>query len=208
MNPSEIQSLLEQAKSSRAVSPAGIHTFALYWITWEAYRTRMLAVATRLRGWRIADAYLAIGTRRISTQTTYKECFRNVTGVQLAQQSGMAARVLANLDKLESLRHRLIHGYRSANPDLIEAANSFLDAVLTHHEKVFSKLMIPLEDGTQVPLGNVLTQRPGDGRGIQIKNDCETLRSCFGISCNKGRSKLPDRSIINTLEKITSNLGN
>lgn len=68
MKPSEIRFLLTQAKIARGQSPTGIHTFALYWITWEAYRTRMLAVAARLRGWSIEDAYFAIGVKRISNR--------------------------------------------------------------------------------------------------------------------------------------------
>ncbi|MEP0923439.1 hypothetical protein [Leptolyngbya sp. ST-U4] len=206
MNPSEISSLLQQAKASSEVFPAGIHTFALYWITWEAYRTRMLAVATRLRGWRIADAYLAIGTRKISTQKIYKRCFKGVTGVELSEQPGIVARVLPNLDLIESLRHRLVHGYRSANPELIQASNEFLDAILTHHEKVFGKIVIPLQDGTQIQLGNVLAKRPCDGRGIPIQNNYELLKPCFELKDTAKRDGLPDRSIVHTLEKIVVHL--
>jgi hypothetical protein len=181
MKPSEIHALLQQAKASREHSPAGIHTFALYWITWEAYRTRMLAVAARLRGWRIEDAYFAIGVKRISNQTTYRCCFKDITGVQLSEQPGLVGSVWNILSEIEVLRHRLIHGHRSANPVLIEQAIQFLDSVLTHQERVFSKMRVPLQDGTSARLGNVLAQRPGAGRGIATHLDRQSLITCLKL---------------------------
>jgi hypothetical protein len=206
MKPSEIHSLLKQAKAAYKDSSAGIHTFALYWITWEAYRTRMLAVAARLRGWRIEDAYLAIGTKKISTQKSYKWCFKAVTTVQLAEQSGIVASVLSHLDSIEIIRHRLIHGYRSTSPDLIHSANQFIDSILTHQEKVFSALIIPLKDGKQIQIGNVLSQRPASGRGIPIDKNYESIKECFGLKETDMPRTSPNRSIIQALEKIVTKL--
>jgi len=195
MKPSEIHSLLTQAKASREVSPAGIHTFVLYWITWEAYRTRMLAVAARLKGWRIEDAYFAIGARRISSQNTYRSCFKDITGIQLAEQSGLLGRVWSLLNDIEVLRHRLIHGHRSANPALIEQSSQFLDSILTHQERVFSKLLIPLQDGTSARLGNVLAQRPGTGRGIAVQRDRQSLMVDLRLE-ERTPAKLPEHNAI------------
>jgi hypothetical protein len=206
MKPSEIQSLLKQAQALRAVEPSGIHTFALYWITWEAYRTRMLAVAARLRGWKIEDAYTAIGSRRISTQKTYKQCFKAATDVQLAEQRGLLGKVIKCLDEIEALRHRLVHGYRSASPELITAANRFLDTILTHHEQVFGQLLLPLQDGTQIPLGNVLSHRPGSTRKIPLQSSLEALRECFGLNDSHQPEKLSHQSIIQASENVVSRL--
>jgi hypothetical protein len=207
MKPSEIQSLLNQAKAARELSPAGIHTFALYWITWEAYRTRMLAVAARLRGWRIEDAYFAIGAKRISSQTTYKRCFKDITSVQLAEQSGLLGSAWNLIDEIEVLRHRLIHGHRSANPALIEQASQFLDSILTHQEKVFSKLLIPVKDGTLTKLGNVLAQRPGAGRGIATNLDRQSLLTHLKLE-NQTPAKLPEHdTILKRLANVVETLG-
>lgn len=206
MKPSEIQALLSQAQQSYITSPAGVHTFALYWITWEAYRTRLLAVAIRLCGWRIEDAYQAIGCKKISTQKTYRKCFKDVVGVHLAEQRGDVASVFNQFDNLEALRHRLIHGYRTADPAVIQAANQFIDAVLTQQEKVFSRLSIPLNNGSQVQLGNVLAQRPASGRAIAIQHDLATLKQRFEVAATAQSGRSLDRSIIPTLERLTRKL--
>ena len=205
MKPSEIHSLLGQAKALREVSPAGIHTFALYWITWEAYRTRMLAVAARLRGWRIEDAYFAIGARRISSQRTYRICFKDITGVELAEQPGLLGRVWKLLDEIEVLRHRLIHGYRSASPVLIEQASRFLDSILTHQGRVFSDLPILPNDSISISLGNVLAQRPGTGRGIAIKPDRQSLITDLKLE-DRIPAKLPKDAILKRLADVVTTL--
>jgi len=204
MKPSEIHSLLGQAKALREVSPAGIHTFALYWITWEAYRTRMLAVAARLRGWRIEDAYFAVGAKRISSQRTYRICFKDITGVELAEQPGLLGRVWKLLDEIEVLRHRLIHGHRSASPVLIEQASRFLDSILTHQERVFSKLRVSINDPS-VRLGNVLAQRPGTGRGIAIKHDRQSLITDLKLE-DRTPAKLPKDAILKRLADVVTTL--
>jgi len=205
MKPSEIHSLLGQAKALREVSPAGIHTFALYWITWEAYRTRMLAVAARLRGWRIEDAYYVIGARRISSQKTYRICFEDMIGVELAKQSGLLGEVWNLLNEIEVLQHRLIHGHRSASPVLIEQASRFLDSILTHQERVFSNLLILINESPSISLGNVLAQRPGTGRGIAIKHDRQSLITDLKLG-DRTPAKLPKDAILKRLADVVTKL--
>lgn len=208
MKPHEIQSLLRYAKSAREQSPSGIHVFALYWITWEAYRTRMLAVAARLNGWRIDDAYYAIGVIGISSQKTYKRCFKKVTGVQLAEQTGLLGRVWKSLDEIEILRHRLVHDYRGANPQLIGAAVDFLDSILSNHIQVFSKLQIPSKvTNCTYPLGNVLAQHPAAGRGIPIQLNRDALViELTEKPGNKRKKSLGDQITLKALRNISSEL--
>lgn len=203
MKPCEIHYLLGQASTAREQFPNGIHTFALYWITWEAYRTRMLAIAVRLCGWSIDDAYCAIGAKGISNQSTYRGCFKKITGIELAEQRGMLGRVWKNLDDIEALRHRLIHGYRGANPLLIGNAIDFLDIVLTNHEQIFGKLTIVLE-GRQIQLGNVLAQRPATGRSIRIRRERQELIQC--LQPKRQLSKLPDSDVIKRLQRVVEEL--
>lgn len=174
MKPCEIRDLLSQASTARERFPAGIHTFALYWIAWEAYRTRMLAVAMRFHGWSIKDAYFAIGAKRISSQRRYTECFQAITGIDLSQQKGGIGKAWTNLNALESLRHRLVHGYRGADPILMRDAITFLDCVLTNHEHIFGKLTI-MPEKQSIHLGNALAQRPAAGRRIAICKERQDL---------------------------------
>ena len=206
MKPSEIQSLLTQSKACFEHSPGGIHTFALYWITWEAYRTRLLAVATRLRGWRIEDAYFAIGAKHISGQKAYKKCFKDITTVELSNQTGLLGRIWNQVDDIQVLRNRLIHGYRSADPEFIQQANLFLDSILSHQNKVFSNLTLPLQDGRAVKLGNVLTQRPAAGRKIAICGGRESLLNCLNMKQAETPPKFIDRAILPRLAKTVEEL--
>ncbi|MBD3886309.1 hypothetical protein IFO70_31965 [Phormidium tenue FACHB-886] len=48
---------------------------------WRHFLPEIILLNARLRGWRIADAYFATGVKRISSQTSYRCCFRNITGV-------------------------------------------------------------------------------------------------------------------------------
>lgn len=111
------------------------------------------------------------------------------------------------LSEIEVLRHRLIHGHRSANPALIEHASQFLDSILTHHERVFSKLLIPLQDGASARLGNVLAQRPGTGRGITINLDRQSLITCLKLE-KQTPAKLPKHdTILKRLANVVKTLG-
>jgi hypothetical protein len=174
MKPCEIRDLLSQASTAREGSPAGIHTFALYWIAWEAYRTRMLAVAMRLSGSSIKDAYFAIGAKKISTQRRYTECFQAITGIDLIQQKRGIGKAWTNLNALESLRHRLVHGYRGADPILMRDAITFLDCVLTNHERIFGRLTV-VPGKQPIHLGNPLLQRPAAGHRIAICKERQDL---------------------------------
>ena len=118
------------------------------------------------------------------------------------------------LCEIEVLRHRLIHGHRGANPVLIEQASQFLDSILTHQERVFGKLLIPLQvstdtsariTGTSVKLGNVLAQRPGAGRGIVIKGDRQSLITHLKLG-NRTPASLPESTILKRLANVVATL--
>lgn len=205
MNPSDINDLLRQSRTAYERDPKGIHTFALYWITWEAYRTRLLAVSARLKGWRIRDAYFAIGLKRISNQAKYAACFKAITDVDLANQRGLTGRVWRNLNALEILRHRLIHGYKRANPDLVEKSSRFMNAILDCHESIFGT--IQLSKGNEIiRIGDVLRQRPADGRAIPIHRDIEDLFPHFDLNPDAHLKPLPNQSVISAMARIVDEL--
>lgn len=205
MNPSDIKDLLYQSRIAYERDPKGIHTFALYWITYEAYRTRLLAVSARLKGWRIRDAYFAIGLKRISNQAKYAACFKATTDIDLANQRGLTGRVWRNLDALEILRHRLIHGYKRADPDLIEKSSRFMNAILDQHESIFGTIQLSNENET-IQIGDVLRQRPADGRRIPIHQDIENLFLRFGLRPGGNLAQLPNQSVISAMTRIIDEL--
>lgn len=205
MNPSDINELLHQSRMSYERDPEGIHTFALYWITWEAYRTRLLAVSARLRGWRIEDAYFAIGAKRISSQKVFGKCFKALTDVELSNQTGLTARAWQNLNEIEVLRNRLVHGYKRTNPDLTHHASCFVKAILTRQEKVFGHLQLS-DNGTATQIGDVLRQRPAAGRGIPIHRNREALLVCFRLAEDGQPKRLPAHSTISSWAKLVGEL--
>ncbi|MBC2704222.1 hypothetical protein [Desulfobacula sp.] len=62
MNPQTIKTLLDCADAAEDQNSTfnPLVPFILRWIAWEALRTRMLAVAARYRGCKMADAYRVI----------------------------------------------------------------------------------------------------------------------------------------------------
>lgn len=209
MNPSDINRLLNQARICQSEHPDGIHTFALYWIAWEAYRTRLLAVAIRLNGWRIEDAYFAVGAARISTQKKYSQCFKEITGIDLLHYPGVIGKAWRSLNEIESLRHRLLHGYKSANPALIEHSILFLERVFAHQRRLFGELPYSSACSKRQATGLIrdpLRSHPASGRGIPVIRDRQDLLQCLKVGSDQKPKRLPHTEMMRNLSSVTAAL--
>jgi hypothetical protein len=78
MNPLSISKMIEQANKTKMRDYDPVVPFILSWVAWESLRTRMLVVASRYKGYKISDAYTAIGKLKISNNNMFSDCFKNI----------------------------------------------------------------------------------------------------------------------------------
>jgi len=182
MNPKTIEKLLELADRTERNRYDPWVPFSLRWIAWEALRTRIIVIACRFRGWKMEDAYNVIGRKRISSNEAFKKCLKLILGRSpFPLPNGSPRQAWDVLQKIELVRHRLFHGYKTVNPEIIIAASKFLSKLLRNHEIIFGSIEAQYGKGISHRIGDVLIRNPSAGKKIPIKRSVSELKKVVGI---------------------------
>jgi hypothetical protein len=195
MNPQTIKTLLscaEGAENQNAVFDPFV-AFSLRWIAWESLRIRMLAVAARLRGCRIKDTYRLLGKCRISSNKIFADYLECISGVKWkGALNGDSQKGWNAFKRIELVRHRLFHGYKTVDPRLIHAASGFLSKAVPQNHMIFGSIEITHKNGIKNRLGNALDRYPAAGKKIPPIMDIYELSKIMGGDLTeKGSKKLP-----------------
>ncbi|MFO7876196.1 MAG: hypothetical protein R6U55_06400 [Desulfovermiculus sp.] len=140
------------------------------------------------------DAYRAIGKRKVSTNENFAECLEGIAGYKWRSMlRGDAQKGWNAFQRIETIRHRLFHGYKTVDPALVHAASHFLSRSVPQNDSIFGRIEIEYGNGVKNDLGNALHRYPAAGKKIPIKMDVRDLEELMKIKVSSGppNAKLP-----------------
>lgn len=162
MNPATIRKLIAEAQTIRKEHPQGIPAFVVSWVAWEALRTRALRVVIQKQGWKVSDIDQALKRLSISSMKSFNYQFTKLDLIPPAHWQGQSGKVWRELQQIENIRHRLIHGYKSIDPQRIFMASEFVIAAL--EDRRWIEEAKPFPDDPKQPLGCVLERLKSIGK--------------------------------------------
>lgn len=162
MNPATIHKLIAEARTIKNEHPQGIPAFVVAWVGWEALRTRMLRVVIQKQGWKVADIDQALKRLRISSMKSCNDQFTKLGLVPPSHWRGESGKMWRQLHQIENIRHRLIHGYKTIDPQRIFVASEFVLASL--EDRHWIEQAKPFPDYPKQSLGCVLEKLKNIGK--------------------------------------------
>ncbi|MCP9909894.1 hypothetical protein KBZ15_08245 [Cyanobium sp. BA20m-p-22] len=164
MNPAAIVSLTQSCivrhRNERHDIGQIIANFLAAWCAWEALRTRFIRVIIHKQGWLINDADAALKIVRLSSTQSAVWLLLRLGLTEPSQWRGESGQTWRVLLSIEPLRHRLTHGFQTADPKLILVATEVILAALTNQHWLES-LEVPVCDKrkSQNKLGSIMSPR-------------------------------------------------
>jgi hypothetical protein len=199
MNPSAIIALTQicerQYQASSRDTAQLISTFLTTWSTWEAVRTRLIRVIIHKQGWLIQDADAALRQAKLSSMKNAASLLRRLGLPDPSNWKGQSGQTWRTLRSIEPLRHRLTHGFQTADPKLIRAATAIVLEAVSNQEWL-ENLVMPSTDNLndRSRLGSIIKPR-----GIRSKTDRRTRNELFlilGLDDHNVGSSLPSLSLL------------
>jgi hypothetical protein len=199
MNPSAIIALTQicerQYQASSKDTGHLISTFLTTWGTWEAVRIRLLRVIIHKQGWLIQDADAALRQAKLSSMKNAASLLHRLGLPDPSNWKGQSGQIWRTLLSIEPLRHRLTHGFQTADPKLIKAATAVVLEAVSNQEWL-EDLVLPstgnVEDRNR--LGPIMSPR-----GVKGKRDRRSRKELFvnlGLEDSKATSSLPSLSLL------------
>ncbi|NJM48328.1 MAG: hypothetical protein HC860_20925 [Alkalinema sp. RU_4_3] len=196
MEPSAIKILIEQATllhNSEPRSTGSTYTaFLTSWVAWEALRTRFIRVVIHHKGWLLKDADKVLAQQRIGSTRHAASALGNVGLLDPDQWSGKSGKGWKALRDIEPLRNRIVHGFKSIEPDRIHAATSVVLCLLSDHEWLSS---VPIVDAAKtkerILVGPLLNPRRSSK--LTQQRQLEELAKVMKVDLSSGVRPLPSR---------------
>jgi hypothetical protein len=130
MNPAAIVALTQicQAKHLELNMDVAhlISNFLTAWIAWEAVRSRLLRVIIHKQGWLMQDADAALRIAKLSSMKNAATLLQRLAFPNPSNWKGQSGQTWRTLLAIEPLRHRLTHGFQTADPKLIKTATEIV----------------------------------------------------------------------------------
>lgn len=104
--------------------------FLISWTAWEAMRSRWIRLAICRQGWLVSDANKALKELRISGMGQVESRAEMLGMGKPSQWHDVPGKIWRQLKQIETMRHRLTHGFDSLGPALIRAGGRFVLAAL------------------------------------------------------------------------------
>lgn len=191
MNPSSIEVLIARCRFT-VDEPENDYarlaeSFLIAWVAWEALRTRFLRVVLHQQGWMIKDVDKVLSQRKISSMHDFAKVITAVGMKHPHQWPKASVEAWKMLEKIEQIRHRLIHGFRRIDPEVLKKSTCVVCSLLQCHQWMQD---VPLGgDGQhkQRLIGPVLAKRHSSIR--HAKRSVIELASLVGIALHNGTSK-------------------
>jgi hypothetical protein len=162
MNPSTIRKLITEARGIKNEHPQSIPAFVVAWVGWEALRTRMLRVVIQKQGWKVVDIDQALKRLRISSMKSCNDQFIKLGLIHPCHWQGKSGKVWQQLHQIENIRHRLVHGYQTIDPQRIFVTSEFILASL--EDRYWIEQAKPFPDAPKQSLGCVLEKLKNMGK--------------------------------------------
>jgi len=174
MSPKQIQNLVESADQLHAQNKQ-VSAFLFYWVAWEAMQTRMFAVGMkRALNVPVRTSYKCVASSKVSSQDSYAKLWDKHFDTKLSSQLGTFGKVWRSMNKIELIRHRIVHGHSQVRTDWIQAANELLKSIFQHVDYVTNQVKLT----GKLRLGSVMTLRPKfAGQGPIKKFEVPTVKS-------------------------------
>jgi hypothetical protein len=130
MNPSAIGSLTRLCEERHHGGDKDmanlIANFLTAWSAWEAVRTRLVRVIIHKQGWLIKDADAALRIAKLSSMKNAAALLQRLGLPNPSHWKGQSGQTWRTLLSIEPLRHRLTHGFQTADPKLIKIATAIV----------------------------------------------------------------------------------
>jgi hypothetical protein len=197
MNPAAITTLTQICISRHLDQKSDlahlISNFLTTWSAWEAIRTRLIRVIIHKQGWLIKDADAALRIAKLSSMKSAGNLLCRLGLADPSHWKGCSGRTWRALLSVEPLRHRLTHGFHSADPKLILVATDIVLEAILNQEWLEILEISPKRDMEECTLlGSIMTPR-----GIKVKGDRlerQKLFEILDIREQKRSSSLPSLS--------------
>lgn len=197
MNPAAITALTQICINRHLDQKTDLaHVFSNFlvaWSVWEAVRTRFIRVIIHKQGWLIKDADAALRIVKLSSMKR-AGCLLCRLGLQdPSHWRGRSGRTWRVLLSIEPLRHRLTHGFHSADPKLILVATDIVLAAIMNQEWLEILEISPKSnvEGCRL-LGSIMTPRAINAKGHRLAR--QKLFELIDIRDQTRSSSLPSLS--------------
>jgi len=104
--------------------------FLISWTAWEDMRSRWIRLAICRHGWLVSDANKALKELRISSMGQAESRAEMLGMGKPSQWRDRPGKIWRQLKQIETMRHRLTHGFDSLDPALVRAGGRFVLAAL------------------------------------------------------------------------------
>lgn len=177
-----------------------ISNFLTAWSAWEAVRTRLLRVVIHKQGWFMQDADTALRVAKLSSMRNAATLLQRLGLPNPSNWKGQSGQTWRTLLAIEPLRHRLTHGFQTADPNLIKIATDIVLSSISNQQWL-ENLELPSIDNPKanIRLGSVMSSR-----GIISKMNRRSLQELFEILQLENRKAASYLPSINLLERRLS----
>jgi hypothetical protein len=112
------------------------------------------------KGWKLEDADKVLAKKKISSMEAAASAIKGLEFKDPHHWSGKSAKAWKALVKIEPLRHRIVHGFKTSDPAQIKAATQLVLILVANHEWLSD---LPVVDAPKkrdrVAVGSLLTPR-------------------------------------------------
>lgn len=205
MKPYAIRNLLNEAKLLHEDSlNSRIYTVPAFlsgWVSWEALRTRFIRVIIHHQGWLLKDADRVLAKKKISSMSAAENVICNLGLKHPHQWPNKSAKGWKALVEIEPLRHRLIHGFKSVDPAIVQAATKVVISSVSNHDWLST---VPIVDAPKkkdrIVTGSLLKPRRSSKT---THNRCiQKLAEATNVELDKGIKPLPSLAHLEDMLKI------
>jgi hypothetical protein len=179
-----------------------ISNFLTAWSAWEAVRTRLLRVVIHKQGWLMQDADTALRVAKLSSMKKAATLLQRLGLPNPSNWKGQSGQTWRTLLVIEPLRHRLTHGFQTADPKLIKIATDIVLSSISNQQWL-ENLDLPSIGKTKgnTRLGSVMSPR-----GIIGKTNRRSPQELFDILQLENRKVTSCLPSLNLLERRLSKM--
>lgn len=205
MNPASIRNLIDESRllynSASNNKQYTVPAFLSSWVAWEALRTRFIRVVIHQKGWLLKDADRVLAKKRISSTSAAASVICSL-GLkhpdQWPKNSGKGWKALA---EIEPLRHRLIHGFKAMDPEIVQAATKVVIRSVSNHDWLST---VPIVDAAKekdrICVGLLL--EPKRSSNMTHNRSIQELADILKVNLNEGKKSLPRLNRLEDMLKI------
>lgn len=174
-----------------------IANFLTAWSTWEAVRTRLIRVIINKQGWLMKDADAALRIAKLSSMKNAAALLQRLGFSNPSNWKGQSGQTWRTLRSIEPLRHRLTHGFQTADPKLIKIATSIvLEGILDQQWMESLEINSSTKMNGFTKVGPIMT-----GRSMISKMGRRSRKELFDILGLEECERHPSLPSLNQLER-------